>query len=140
MSCRKYRPSNGTEGMGFIGLFCDNCINENPHPDNKPKCGILSASMLYDLRDEKYPCEWCYGEDDKPTCTAFVKWDWGNDGDPNDPDNPKAPVPEDPNQLCFPFILDEYEINIKEITVEQTEDDRKNKQATVHADFVIEKK
>lgn len=67
--------------------------------------------MCYDISDAEYPKEWCYGEDGEPTCTKFVKWDWGNDGDPNDPENPKVPVPEDPDQLCFPFIFDEIGAN-----------------------------
>lgn len=104
---RKYRPSNGTEGMGFIECYCMNCVYENPHPDAKPKCDILSRSFLYGIKDEKYPEEWQYNENDQPICTAFKKWDWGNDGDPNDPDNPKYVQPDDPNQLCLPFIFDE---------------------------------
>ncbi len=110
--CRKYRPSNGTEGMGFIETYCANCIHENPNPELKPNCDILSRTMWYGVNDKEYPTEWVYNEDNKPCCTEFKKWDWGNDGDPNDRDNPKAPVPDDPNQLCFPFIFDE--IGIKE--------------------------
>ncbi len=107
MDERKYRPSNGTEGDGFMSQHCYQCIHDNPHPDNDPKCDILTASMCYDLKDPEYPKEWTYGKDGKPTCTKFKKWDWGNDGDPNDPDNPKSPEPYNPNQLVFPFMLDE---------------------------------
>lgn len=39
-----------------------------------------------------------------------------------------------------PVNLAEYEVNLKQITIEQTEDDLKNNEATVHADFIIEKK
>lgn len=106
---RKYRPSNGTEGMSFIDDFCCNCIHEHPNPDSKPKCDLLSASFCYDINEPGYPKEWIYDENDKPTCTAFTRWDWNNDGDPNDPENPKAPTPTDPNQLCLPFIIEEIE-------------------------------
>jgi len=105
-----YRPSNGTEGEWFMCEYCLNCIHENPDMDKKPKCKLMTASMCFDITEPEYPKEWCYDENDKPVCTKFVKWDWGNDGDPNDPDNPKAPIPEDPNQLCLPFIFDEIGI------------------------------
>jgi hypothetical protein len=109
---RKYRPSNGTEGDYFMSKFCYQCIHDNPDYNAKePRCEIMTLTMCLDLNDKEYPKEWCYGEDGKPKCTNFVKWDWGNDGDPNDPDNPKAPIPDDPNQLCMPFIIDEIERN-----------------------------
>lgn len=114
-----YRPSNGTEGIGFMEDFCFQCIHENPNPNLKPKCGLMTASMVCGVNDPLYPQEWTYDQNDRPTCTKFTKWDWGNDGDPNDPDKPKAPVPEDPNQLCFPFIYDELEIELKPHLIEQ---------------------
>lgn len=104
---KSYRPSNGTEGIWFEEKFCMQCINCNPDPNGKKQCEIMMRAFLYDIGDEKYPNEWIYDENDKASCTAWVKWDWGNDGDPDDPDNPKAPIPDDPNQLCLPFILDE---------------------------------
>lgn len=109
---KKYCPSNGTEGMWFTGKFCDNCIHDNPDYNAKaPRCEILTLTMILDVTDKDYPKEWIYNEENKPTCTKFVKWDWGNDGDPGDPDNPKAPMPYNPNQLVIPFILDEIESN-----------------------------
>lgn len=113
MNQKKYRPSNGTEGMGFTDHFCDRCIHQNPNPDNKKHCMILCRTMVYDVNDKEYPLEWTYDDNGSPACTNWKKWDWGNDGDPDDPDNPKAPIPEDPNQLCFPFLFDE--LNIKQI-------------------------
>lgn len=106
---RPYRPSNGTEGMSFIDTYCMNCINCDPDPDGPKQCDILMRSMCHDLEEPEYPKEWQYinGE---PKCTAHVKWDWGNDGDPDDPDNPKAPPPPVPaNQLCLPFEMDLFE-------------------------------
>lgn len=110
MSSRKYRPSNGTEGMWFEDKFCMNCINCDPNPEGKKQCKIMMRAFMYDINEDKYPKEWIYDENDKPTCTEWVKWDWGNDGNPDDPDNPKYRPPEDPNQLCFPFIFDELNI------------------------------
>lgn len=101
---KPYQPSNGTEGMYFMAKFCDQCIHENPSPDVDPKCDIITCSMCFSIGDPGYPKEWIYDDNDKPCCTKFHKWDWNTDGDPNDPDNPKAPIPEDPNQLCLPFI------------------------------------
>lgn len=102
-----YRPSNGTEGMSFTEDFCEQCIHDNPDPNHPKKCEIFTATMLYGPNEPEYPKEWCY-QDGKPTCTNFVKWDWGN-GDPDDPDNPHAPPPPpDPNQLnLFPLYPDE---------------------------------
>lgn len=109
---RKYRPSNGTEGMCFMEQFCDHCIHERYNQtlnDDDKKCTILSNTMTYDVTDEKYPVEWTYNEQGEPICTAHVRWDWDNNGDPDDRNNPKAPIPDNPNQLVFPFILEEIE-------------------------------
>lgn len=100
---RHYRPSNGTEGTCFEEKFCMNCINCDPNPNGKKQCDIWMHAIMFDLNDEEYPKEWVYDHEDNPTCTAHVKWDWGNDGNPDDPDNPKVVPPDDPNQLCLPF-------------------------------------
>lgn len=110
MSDRKYCPSNGTEGDWFISEYCMNCFHCDPNPDGKKQCMILCASMCYSVNDPKFPSEWIYNEEGKPTCTNFKKWDWDNDGDPDDPENPKAPIPENPMQLCMPFLFDEIGI------------------------------
>ena len=112
MEQRPYRPSNGTEGECFIDTYCMNCINCDPNPDGKKQCEILCASLWFNINEEGYPKEWIYNEQNKPTCTSWVKWDWGTDGNPDDRDNPKAPIPDDPNQLMLPFIFDE--LGIKE--------------------------
>jgi hypothetical protein len=103
---RKYRPSNATEGMWFCGNFCDQCINQHPDPNNPKQCMILCRTLCYDTNEKEYPEEWIYDENDKPTCTAFVKWDWGRDDD-GSWNEPVIPPPDDPNQLCLPFIFDE---------------------------------
>jgi hypothetical protein len=113
MSDRKYRPSNGTEGEYFISEFCQNCIHDNPDYDAKsPRCDILTLTMCLDASDPNYPSEWVYDENDRPTCTKFVKWDWDNDGDPGDPDNPLAPIPVSDNQLVMPFLVSDIEQSI----------------------------
>lgn len=108
---KKYRPSNGTEGMWFDDKFCANCIHQNPNPDLKPQCMIVCNAMCYYTNEPEYPKEWIYDANNQPTCTKFKKWDWGNDGDPNDPENPLAPTPTSPNQLqmlfnCEPKLLE----------------------------------
>lgn len=109
MKCtnQAYRPSSGTEGMWFTKNFCEQCVHEKfmhtqCHSDKK--CDILSRSLLHDIKEQEYPTEWIY-QNDEPTCTAFVKFDWGNDDDGwNDPDWPDSPFePIDPNQLLLPF-------------------------------------
>jgi hypothetical protein len=108
---KKYRPSSGSEGIWFCGMFCDQCINQHPDPNNKKQCMILCRTLCHSINEPEYPTEWVYDENNNPTCTAFVKWDWNNDGDPDDPDNPKAPIPENPMQLTMPFIFDEIGIS-----------------------------
>lgn len=113
---KKYRPSNGTEGMGFTEHFCDRCINQHPDPNNPKQCMILCRTMIYDLKDKEYPEEWVYDENNNPVCTAWKKWDWGRDDDGNLVEPPEPPT-DDPNQLVMPFIFDELEIkNIKQQT------------------------
>jgi hypothetical protein len=102
---KPYRPSNGTEGEGFIDQYCMNCLHCDPDPEGKKQCDILCRSLCYNVSEPEYPTEWQWiaGE---PKCTAHVKWDWGNDGDPDDPENPNVPPSQDPDQLCFPFELE----------------------------------
>lgn len=104
---KKYRPSNGSEGDWFINKYCMNCIHENEATGKC--CDILTATHVYDVDEPEYPAEWIYDEHGKPKCTAHVKWDWDNDGDPDDPNNPKAPPKIAPNQLCLPFELMQIE-------------------------------
>lgn len=112
-----FEPSNGTEGAIFVHSFCDNCLHQNPDPDGEKQCDILMRSLAYSTIDKEYPTEWIFDKDGWPTCSKWVKWDWENDGDPDDPNNPN-PVPiisNDPNQLCA-FPPDE----VKEIFTEES--------------------
>jgi hypothetical protein len=52
-----YRPSNGTEGDGFIAHFCFNC-ERNRDED----CPILAATFAFDVDDPEYPKEWVQDE------------------------------------------------------------------------------
>lgn len=106
---RKYRPSNGTEGMGFTEYFCDRCLHQHPDWNSPKQCEILCKTMIYSVNDPNYPEEWQYDENNRPTCTAWRKWDWDRDDDGNWIEPPPPPV-DDPNQLCFPFLFDELEI------------------------------
>lgn len=111
MSDKKYQPSNGTEGMWFCEKFCDQCVHEkyvHTLNENDNKCDIFSRSMVYDVQDPEYPTEWVYDENDKPTCTSWVKWDWDKDDDGNWNDPPQ-PEPIDPNQLMLFSEWDEIE-------------------------------
>lgn len=103
---KKYQPSNGTEGMMFCSKFCDRCIHQHPDPNHEKQCLILSATLCLSVSDPEYPVEWCYDENGNPQCTAWQKWDWGQDDDGNWVE-PEPVQPDDPNQLCLPFIFDE---------------------------------
>lgn len=115
---KPYRPSNGTSGMMFEEKFCQNCIHEKfmhtqKHGDKQ--CDIFNRAFLHDLKDKEYPKEWQYDKDDKPTCTAWKKWDWGSGGsDGNGWNEPEPPEPYNPNQFVFPFIIDEVNDNVVE--------------------------
>jgi hypothetical protein len=64
----KYRPSNGTEGIGFQERYCFRCKNDD---EEKGKlCDILTRTYAFDVDDPRYPEEWTY-KDGKPVCTAF---------------------------------------------------------------------
>ncbi|WP_417216540.1 hypothetical protein [Alcanivorax sp.] len=65
-SGEKWRPSNGTEGEMFIASQCDGCKRWNGGD-----CKILLKTMFFDVEDEDYPPEWCYGDDGQPKCAAF---------------------------------------------------------------------
>ena len=73
--------------------------------------------MLYDTKDKEYPREWVFDEEGWPVCTAWVKWDWNNDGDPDDDENPFRPPigpSPDPNQMdLFPLYPDETHFQTK---------------------------
>ena len=110
---KKYCPSNGSEGEEFITHFCYNCIHgkyEHTGDLNDKPCDILSRSFAFDINHKDYPTEWTYDENGKPTCTAWIKWNWARDDDGNWIDPPETP-PDNPNQLVMPFIFDELEIN-----------------------------
>lgn len=115
---KKYCPSNGTEGDWFESEFCMQCLHTNPDPTKKPQCKIWCAAVCYHVTEPQFPKEWVYNDKNEPTCTAWVKWDWDTDGDPNDPNNPKAPIPDDPMQLCLPLdIIDIQPIKKKELVL-----------------------
>ncbi len=112
---KPYQPSNGTEGMWFMEEYCMNCLHCDPDPNGRKQCEVMCAAMCYNIDEPKYPKEWVYDENDHASCSKWQKWDWSNDGDPDDRDNPKAPIPENPNQLCLPFIFDEIGIKVNEV-------------------------
>lgn len=64
---KPYRPSNGTEGMGFIENWCENCVHE---ADEDKPCQILGRTMAFQIDDPQYPKEWVETESG-PKCTAY---------------------------------------------------------------------
>ena len=70
----RYRPSNGSEGEIFMGVWCERCTKDAAHrkdPDNAAGCPIIVNAFAYNEDDERYPSEWQYGSDGQPICTAF---------------------------------------------------------------------
>jgi hypothetical protein len=98
-----YIPSNGTEGDGFLSYYCDQCLHEkysHTMQDGDLECGILIEALI-----GEQPKEWQYDVNGEPACTAWEKWDWGNDDDGWN--EPPGPEPYDPNQLLLPFDITE---------------------------------
>lgn len=114
---KSYRPSNGTEGIYFESEFCMNCINCHPNPEEKPQCEIMMNAFMHSQNEPEYPKEWQYDENDEPTCTAFKKWDWGNDDDEGGYNTPPEPEPYNPNQLVMDFMTEEIERNTVQVEV-----------------------
>lgn len=79
-----YRPSNGSEGNAFEGVFCEFCAHdkdwrewlEGEQEGEAPEpCPIWSNCVALSIGDEEYPKELVIGEDGQPTCTNFKKFD-----------------------------------------------------------------
>lgn len=111
---RKYRPSNGTEGMMFAESFCDQCMHQCPDPRANKNCDIAMRTFIHEIDEKEYPLEWQYDATGHPTCVAFVNWNWEQDDDgewilptPTEPDF-------DPNQLMLFSITDDI-LNPEEI-------------------------
>lgn len=86
----RYRPSNGTEGAGFLSKWCCNCER-----DKDEDCPIVAATFTYEADDPKYPPEWCFDADGNPHCTAFVEF--GNPLAYRCPDTPDMFPGEEPS-------------------------------------------
>jgi len=65
-----YRPSNGTEGAGFMAHYCENCKHDD-HGEGLRVCEIIGTTMVYSVDEPQYPTEWQYKPDGWPTCTKF---------------------------------------------------------------------
>lgn len=108
----KYRPSNGTEGEGFMEEHCHQCLHERwthrqKEDRDEDKCPIIFLAMSYGVNDPEYPREWTYDTKGQPMCTKFVKFDWGDEDDPREPGPDIKPPPDDPMQLLMPFDIAE---------------------------------
>lgn len=67
-----YRPSNGTEGAGFMSRWCDRCERDRDYRDNDgDSCPIAANTFVYDWNDPNYPVEWREDGPEGPRCTAF---------------------------------------------------------------------
>ena len=62
---KKFQPSNATQGDSFRASFCNQCKRGGD-------CEIELNTMLYDIDDPEYPCEWVI-QDGRAQCTAFER-------------------------------------------------------------------
>ncbi len=73
-----YRPGSGTEGMAFDEEWCEHCTRDKAYRDGGPDadpaiaCQIIADTFAYDIDHPKYPKEWIYDRDGRPSCTAFT--------------------------------------------------------------------
>lgn len=104
---RKYRPSNGTEGIEFESNFCGQCIHQCPDPEVGKNCDISMRAFFHEINEPEFPLEWQYDATGNPTCTAYVNWNWDQDYDGNWIDPPPEPDEGDPNQLMLFSITDD---------------------------------
>ena len=76
---QKYRPSNATEGLGFMDPWCRLCARDRAMREGEPveecddteRCDIIVRTMAYKVTDPEYPDAWRYTERG-PICAAFV--------------------------------------------------------------------
>lgn len=71
---KPYRPSNGTEGAIFMGMWCGHCERDRAfREDTGDSCPIAADAMVFDVEDEAYPRQWRYDDNGVPECTGFVE-------------------------------------------------------------------
>lgn len=69
-----YRPSNGTEGMGFEAKFCSRCEYDAAFRKDEfeSACQIHSLALALNVEDGHFPEEWVSDADgSNPRCTHF---------------------------------------------------------------------
>lgn len=67
-AARVYKPSNGSEGAGFIERYCRRCVH-----DGRENCPILMASLVFS--GDQYPNLWREDEPGRPMCLCFSESD-----------------------------------------------------------------
>ncbi len=76
---KKYKPSNGTEGLLFFEQWCAKCSKEAAmngtkqydECDSSETCKIIADTFFYRVDEDEYPSEWIV-KDGCPMCTAFM--------------------------------------------------------------------
>lgn len=92
--------SNGTEGYGWMGHWCERCFYDKParDGDGTEGCPLVLVALM-----QRTPAEWLPGEPctpdgfsirDQYTCVMFRHEDDGGDPEPK-------PVPDPPGQLTL---------------------------------------
>lgn len=75
-----YRPSNATEGDGFMARWCLNGCREMDLDGEG--CSILNDTLALPIDDPGYPAEWRQDGPAGPRCTAYRQ---GDEPGPLDP-------------------------------------------------------
>lgn len=77
---KPYRPSNGTEGEGFIECNCGECsyyqvsVGDEARGCDIPGCPIVDATFWAEIGKPEYPNQWVTDDDGKNArCLAYSK-------------------------------------------------------------------
>lgn len=78
---RLYRPSSGTEGIGFMERWCGNCERDKEWSEGKPfddcapdeRCELIANSYAYSVSDPEYHGQWVWNAAGQPVCLHFKR-------------------------------------------------------------------
>src|SRR5690349_20404813 len=76
---RLYRPSSGTEGIGFMERWCANCERDKEWSEGKPfdecedheRCELIANSYAYAVDDPEYHRQWVRAQNGDAWCLAY---------------------------------------------------------------------
>jgi hypothetical protein len=78
----RFKPENLMQRSEFIFEFCSECSAGMEYGNSFQPCTIMDRSQALDIKSPHYPAELIVSiRTGKPTCTAFVPIDDGDESD-----------------------------------------------------------